>query len=210
MTDEIKHSTNGSASVPVSAPVLVPEPVPVPVPAPASAPPQPGSDVFDGDEASPEIPGRVVLATSILTGACIIFAMVLCVIVIRGAMNDRASELTIRLLMSCIACFIGLAFASLGFGLFLLRARGRFRARIDGGSGGTERPTLLESTAPGLVVIVCATVVIWLSLSVRFEKTTTTTTPVATPAQALPAEHAPTVVQPSVLPHVQDGVPKAP
>jgi hypothetical protein len=158
---------------------------------------------FDRDEQSPPIPTVIVTVTSILTGACMLFAMILCVYVIRGAMRDRPSELTIRLLMSCIACFVGLAFASLGFGLFLLRARGSFRARMDGVGG--EPPALIESTAPGLIVIVCATVVMWLALRVHFEQTTTMPAAAHVAAAAAAAVPERAVAKPVLL-HIEDGV----
>lgn len=176
---------------------------------PAQTPPAqaPAPGPFDRDEHSPPIPTSIITATSILTGICILFSMALCLLVINGAMKDHPSSITIRLLMSCIACFVGLAFASLGFGLFLLRARGSFRARVDG--TGSSPPALLESTAPGLIVIVCATVVMWLALRVRFEETTTTAVPsVSKPAQVNPttAETKPVITTTTSLPHIQDGV----
>jgi hypothetical protein len=142
-----------------------------PAASPPAASPPAAEALLDVSIVSPEIPKSIVRVTATLTGLCIVFALALCALVIVCAMQQRASELMIRLLMSCVACFVGLAFASLGFGLFLLRARGGFRARIDGAGTPNVPPALLESTAPGLVVVVCATIVMWLALRIRFEIT---------------------------------------
>jgi hypothetical protein len=178
---------------------------------PANAPVVVAVDpVFDPGAESPEIPAGVVRVTAGLTLTCIVFALVLCGLVIYCAMQGRATELMIRLLMSCIACFVGLAFASLGFGLFLLRARGGFRARVEGSEGGEPKrgPAVLESTAPGLVVVVCATIVMWLALRVRFEITTSG----GNAANATrfnytqPADQAPADEPIAPPPHLTDGV----
>jgi hypothetical protein len=153
-----------TTAVPADAPPISPEVTALTTPA--------NRDLLDPEVVSPEIPTSIVRWTAALTLVCIVFALALCAFVIYGAMQGRSSELMIRLLMSCIACFVGLAFASLGFGLFLLRARGGFRARVERGDG-TPAPALLESTAPGLVVVVCATIILWLALRVRFEITST-------------------------------------
>ena len=82
--------------------------------------------------------------------------------------SGKADPLQLRLLLSSTALFIAVAFASLGFGLFLIGAEGSFR--LQGGQG--SRIPLLETTAPGLVVLVCATVVVYLALRVSFQTDT--------------------------------------
>lgn len=181
----------------------------VTVPAePTNAPLVVVDPVLDSGVVSPEIPSSVVRVTAGLTLTCIVFALVLCGLVIYCAMQGRASELMIRLLMSCIACFVGLAFASLGFGLFLLRARGGFRAKVEGGEA-KRGPALLESTAPGLVVVVCATIVMWLALRVRFEITTSGGNAAnATRFNYTPADQAKAPADEPIAPppHLTDGV----
>lgn len=197
----------------VSAPAATPPPVdaggdppPPPQPAPGGTPAKVDL-LLDGTIVSPEIPQRIVMTTAVLTLVCVVFALLLCGLVIYCAMQQRASELMIRLLMSCVACFVGLAFASLGFGLFLLRARGGFRARLDAGQG-TSSPALLESTAPGLVVVVCATVVMWLALRVKFEIKSSTTGPTPSSLAApAPRDRVTTPEQPpTTTPATDDGV----
>lgn len=138
-----------------------------------AATPAAGAGAADAEaRPAPGYSTGVMLVTSVLTGLCIVFALLLCWKVIASAVDKQPSELMIRLLLSCIGCFVGVAFACLGFGLFLLRAQGAFRATI-----GTTRAlpgTIIESSAPGLIVVVCGTVVLWLSLTVQFTQSTVT------------------------------------
>lgn len=75
--------------------------------------------------------------------------------------------LALRLVLSSTALFIAIAFASLGFGLFLIGAEGSFKME---GSVQGKWPGF-ETTAPGLVVVVCATVVVFLALRISFDVT---------------------------------------
>jgi hypothetical protein len=105
----------------------------------------------------------------LLVFACIVGAGALCYSLMTHSFDGRTDEeLTVRLMLSCVGCFIGLAFACLGFGLFLIQAQGAFEASGTTGA----KSTTLKTSAPGLVVVVCATVVMWLSLEVHFTVTT--------------------------------------
>ena len=101
-----------------------------------------------------------------LAGLCIAGAGLLCWKIVSSSLLKSQDELMIRLLLSVTAVFIGMAFACLGFGLFLMRAQGSFGA--SGGDGTAS--AALWTNAPGLVVVVCATVVIALSLNVSWTR----------------------------------------
>jgi hypothetical protein len=58
-----------------------------------------------------------------------------------------------------LICLLGLAFACLGFGLFLVGATGSFK----GSTTNNKSSISVETAAPGLVVMVCATFVIYLA-----------------------------------------------
>lgn len=132
----------------------------------------------DNNPPPPPPPDRLLAVGTYLSAAlafvCIFGAGALCLKVLVIADGD-IDVLVLRLLMSCVACAIAMGFACLGFGLFLIRARGEFRATSGGAAPATAARTI-ESNAPGLIVVVCATVIMWLALRVRFDETTTTTT----------------------------------
>lgn len=105
------------------------------------------------------------VTSSVLVFVSIILAAIFCFIVIEKSFDGTANELVILLLISCIGCFIAMALACLGFALFLIQAQGDFSAGSED-AGGTKRA--LHTTAPGLVVIICATAVVWISLHIHF------------------------------------------
>jgi hypothetical protein len=80
-----------------------------------------------------------------------------------------------RFHLSTLVIFIAMAFACLGFGLFLVGATGAFK----GNAKDAGRTVGLDTAAPGLVVIVCATIVIYLAIDL--------VRPVAPVASAAPA-----------------------
>lgn len=132
----------------------------------------------------------IVAATAVIVISCLLIAFSLCRQVIDGAYLQDATEheLIVRMLLSCIGCFVSLAFAALGFGLFLLKAKGSF-------SGSSDNPgakLTIQSTAPGLVVIVCATIVFGMSITIRFSDSTTTTT-----TGSVSRVHSPSTIGPS-------------
>ena len=81
--------------------------------------------------------------------------------------NDQIDPLRARFLLAAVALFISVAFAAMGFGLFLIGAQGTFKS---GGQTQKEASWLpaFEAGAPGLVLIVCATVVVYLALRADF------------------------------------------
>jgi hypothetical protein len=94
----------------------------------------------------------------------ILGGLVLCVVLVVRGMGST-DILTIRMLLSCVAIFVGTAFGALGFALFLIKAEGAFRAKM---AGGDSRSGMIDTTAPGLIVFLCATVIIYLSLHMQF------------------------------------------
>lgn len=125
--------------------------------------------------ASPrELPGQSPAEPSALTTAALWGAMglafvgilgglVLCVVLVLRGLTST-DTIIVRVLLSCVAIFVGTAFGALGFALFLIKAEGAFRARLVGG----ERRGFVDTTAPGLIVFLCATVIIFLSLHMQF------------------------------------------
>jgi len=128
------------------------------------------------------------VGSMLLVFGCLIFALLLCWRLVSHALIGTPDVLLIRVLLSCVAAFIGMGFACLGFGLFLIRARGSFSA--SGTAAGAGAPTQLATNAPGLVVVVCATVVIGLALQLSWERTVTQGAVTAQAAQVDPsADH---------------------
>jgi hypothetical protein len=74
-----------------------------------------------------------------------------------GPQSDMDEE---RVHIATMVCFLAMALACFGFGLFLIGATGSFTAK---GTKGTQTAGI-ETAAPGLVVMVCATVVIYFAL----------------------------------------------
>jgi hypothetical protein len=81
--------------------------------------------------------------------------------------EHRIDPLALRLLLSSTGLFIAVAFAALGFGLFLIGAQGDFEVQ---GPAESKLPSL-RTSAPGLAMMVCATFVVYLALKVSFEVT---------------------------------------
>lgn len=75
------------------------------------------------------------------------------------ALDPANAEKSGRLLVTVLVCFLGMGFACLGFGLFVVGASGAFKGSTTGKS-----VVNVDTAAPGLVVMVCATVVIYLAL----------------------------------------------
>jgi hypothetical protein len=110
---------------------------------------------------------------------CIVGAGGLCVMLLsKGLRPEGADPLVLKLVVSCVATFVAMGFGCLGFGLFLIHAEGAFRA----GGDGTGWKGRLETSAPGLVVFVCATVILVVAMQNKFEYTTRTTSSPAEPA----------------------------
>jgi hypothetical protein len=144
----------------------------------------PGTKAVDAPPREPPAPPQTTAASSppahaardlLLVGtyvsgalvlACIVGALYLCWNIIALVEDGRTGGVNLRLLMSCVACFVAMAFGCLGFGLFLIQARGTFSASHGKGEG---HRTAIESTAPGLIVIVCATVIMFLALDGDFK-----------------------------------------
>lgn len=129
-----------------------------------------------------------------LVALCLAGAGLLCWKLIRSALGSEQDELMVRVLLSCVACFIGMGFACLGFGLFLIQAKGSFSTDVEGGDGSAKGK--LATNAPGLVVVVCATIVIALALNLSWRRTTTSTE--ATPNAIAADPAADGVVMPDV------------
>jgi hypothetical protein len=92
----------------------------------------------------------------------ILGALVLCVfLVVRGITS--ADVILIRVLLSCIAVFVATSFAAFGFALFLIKAEGALKAKLEG----EAQTQTLETTAPGLVVFICAVVIMYLALHMK-------------------------------------------
>lgn len=105
-------------------------------------------------------------------------AFSLCMVIVFGAGGERLSgstgPLMVRLLISCVTIFIAMGFCGVGFGLFVIGAEGNFRVQTQGeplsSTKGVKLPTSLETSAPGLVVIVCATVIILAGLQIEWSQ----------------------------------------
>jgi len=106
----------------------------------------------------------------VLVALCLVGAGLLCFRLIWSSLDGTKDELMVRVLLSCIACFMGMGFACLGFGLFLIQAKGTFSA--DGQTANGAAKGQLATNAPGLVVVVCATIVIALALNLSWRRTT--------------------------------------
>lgn len=142
---------DGGSIVPPGSPLASP-----PVPGPVS---QPGATA----PTSSRLTTTALWGALLLAGIGILGGLVLCMVLIfKGFGKDI---LTVRLLLSCVAIFVGTSFAALGFALFLIKAEGALRA--TGASNGGQQGSL-ETTAPGLIVFLCATVVIYLALHMQF------------------------------------------
>lgn len=94
----------------------------------------------------------------------IVGAVGLCVYLLVTFSHGEVNPLVLRLLLSAIACFIAVSFGILGFALFLIQAEGTFKGNVarEGKSA-----LGLETTAPGLIVFLCATVILWLALKMN-------------------------------------------
>ncbi|GAB4565221.1 MAG: hypothetical protein Tsb0020_15920 [Haliangiales bacterium] len=106
------------------------------------------------------------IMSSVLVMASLVFALILSYIVIR--VGENPNLIALRLMMSCIAMFIGMAFACLGFGLFLINAKGGLEAEQSGLGG--QATMKLSATAPGLVAMLCATAIVYQSLNIEFRQ----------------------------------------
>jgi hypothetical protein len=98
-----------------------------------------------------------LVVTSVLTGMSLLAAFGVAAKLI---FSSAPQEVTHRIELSTLVCFLGMAFACLGFGLFLIGATGAFK----GSTTGKQSAINVETAAPGLVVMVCATIVIYLAL----------------------------------------------
>jgi hypothetical protein len=100
-----------------------------------------------------------------LAFVCILGALALCVfLVVRGIASSDV--ILIRVLLSCIAVFVATSFAAFGFALFLIKAEGALKAKLESGA----QTQSLETTAPGLVVFICAVVVMYLALHMKLSE----------------------------------------
>lgn len=92
-------------------------------------------------------------------------------------MKDALSVEYVRIYLSATALFVGIAFAAIGLALFAIGASGTFKstpatpAATD--SSGKSKPAsalaavpAIEATAPGIVALICATVIIYFALSI--------------------------------------------
>ncbi|HEY4245031.1 MAG TPA: hypothetical protein VGM88_34685 [Kofleriaceae bacterium] len=102
--------------------------------------------------------GALILAFTGIFGG-----LLLSVILLVKGISSR-DFLTIRMMLSSIAIFVATSFGALGFALFLIKADGAFRAQIVDPNAKT---TQLETTAPGLVVFLCATVIMYFALKME-------------------------------------------
>lgn len=127
----------------------------------ASVPPQPGAP-----RRPPGLLAFGYYSSTILVLLCLAAAAVMSYIVVSRAALEEPDALLIRLALSCIAIFIGLAFACLGFGLFLIQAEGALDAQHEGAGQSTR--SRISVTAPGLAVVICATCIIYFALQVQF------------------------------------------
>jgi hypothetical protein len=100
-----------------------------------------------------------------LAGVSLVGALGLCLKLVFTGINSH-DVLLVRVLLSCVAVFVATGFGALGFGLFLIKAEGALKASIKTG----ETPSTLETTAPGLAVFVCATIIMYLALHMSFSK----------------------------------------
>ena len=104
---------------------------------------------------------------------CLATATILSYTFIAQATSETAlpvQSLNMRLALSGIAIFIALAFGCLGYGLFLIQAKGSFHAEMPAKQSAVAKVT---TSAPGLVVITCATFIIWTALRMDFRVDTT-------------------------------------
>ena len=79
-------------------------------------------------------------------------------------------NLTVQQALCFTGIFIGMAFACLGFALFLIKAQGTFSINAANdipktGNEGTGWSAVVQASAPGLAVILCATVIVCFSIN---------------------------------------------
>ncbi|HTL38641.1 MAG TPA: hypothetical protein VL326_36170 [Kofleriaceae bacterium] len=106
-----------------------------------------------------------------LTTLCLGAAFYVAFLILRDSATVAVTETTRRLEVTTLVCFLGMAFACLGFGLFLFGATGAFKgSTADDDADPERRPdgrpgVNVETTAPGLVVIICATAIIYVGIN---------------------------------------------
>src|SRR5688500_7617871 len=117
------------------------------VPLPGAKPPPQPAPVEGGTPSQPHAARDLLLVGTYVSGvlvlACIVGALYLCWNIIALVEDGKTGGVNLRLLMSCVACFVAMAFGCLGFGLFLIQARGTFSASH---STGEHARAAVEST----------------------------------------------------------------
>lgn len=128
------------------------------------------------------------VVTLILVLGCLVAAFVFGVDAPTSS-DPKLVEASYRMHITTLVCFLGMAFACLGFGLFLVGASGSFKGSSTGGGGVIN----VETAAPGLVVMVCATIVIYLGLDVIKPPAPSSSPSPATGSNPKPIESAPPI-----------------
>lgn len=152
------------------------------------------------DKARSVVAALSILGAFVIAGGSTLKAADVCNTLI-GLAGDMSTDFIgigevslLRLLLSNAGIYVGMALASLGFALFLIKAEGSLRAQAHSmPTGGPSSPSsvALDASAPGLVFVICATVVLYFSLTgidVKGELT-------KQPASLAPAPAAPRAVE---------------
>lgn len=94
-------------------------------------------------------------------------SLVLCTVFVIAVLKNGGDPILVRIILSCIGCFIAIALAAWGFALFTIGAEGTLKARLS--DAASNRAGAIEMTAPGLVVFACAVIALYLSLRMKFD-----------------------------------------
>jgi hypothetical protein len=152
-------ATQATPDLSISIPDAAPPVAIVPIALPPQQPTPPALAIPD----SPEITKYAVKSAVRLAIFCIVGALILClVLMVRGL--HSTDVVLIRVLLSCVAVFVAAGFVAIGFSLFLIKADGALKATFATGTNASS----LDTSAPGLAVVACAVVVMYLALHMKF------------------------------------------
>ena len=115
-------------------------------------------------------PDKLVLY-GLVSGICVstivmLASLVIVAVLIWKVLGTGASALELQITVNAIGCFIALSFASMGYCLFLINAKGEFDGAYEGESSNASKiKATVKATAPGLIVFICATIIMCVVLS---------------------------------------------
>jgi hypothetical protein len=110
---------------------------------------------------------RAFFHATVISYVLILGSLTLCAVFLIVVLKNGGDPILVRIILSCIGCFIAIALAAWGFALFTIGAEGTLKARLA--DPAKQRAGAIEMTAPGLVVFVCAVIALYLSLRMKFD-----------------------------------------